>query len=980
MATENINIKIDVQAQSGLKSMREMRQEMRELQLAMEAAAKAGDATKFKQLEKAVADVRKELKETNACMKMLDPGEILAGFVKMGQGAVGAFSAVTGAMALFGTESEKIQEIQQRSMALIQTMMGLEKARQLLIDGGARAEMKALFATTAQQYKKIAAYVTEALTIKTVEGASKSATAAQKVWNKAVAANPILLLVAAVAALTAGVYALVKAFKAQNDEMKKMSEEEQKLARLRKANFEVNNKVAKSYASIEVSLRTYQKIVNDTNKTDEERFAALKEIEKATNGVVTATDLSSSSLTSLNDQLDRYIENSFDVAMAQAAIELATAEFTKILEAQRDMEQFKPDWWQRLGNNISAYFHKLIKSSDPFVTGTVLNTKQMVKSQQEAIDKAEEMMETYKEIAAEYMTAAFEKAKVDWEALEELRKQQAALEAAKRRYQDYVGAIKKANEEAKLQVALGENATEVRVRELEAIYSATKAYYELNGYTADEIEKLKELRAEIEELNTEIADASKSSKREAAAVKAIETEMELEIELLKLREDDSKVWDELKAKELKQAEYFRTKELEQLEKQYENKEILEKDYLIEKENINKKYQIKKTEIETEYTDKKTNRELEQANWKNETELLMLENMIRESVTLEERKQNEIKKLDYEYEQEKLALEELRLLDKEEYNKRLIALDKKYALDKQEIETNINKEIYQSQADLMTKLAELKAENAETENEYVAAQLEILRLREEEELARYKDNEEIKTEIKKKYAKERERLEIESAQRVLQNTQDIMDAMSGIVTNLMEMEIEETAKSEEDKKKIRKKYAGVQTMVSVAQIAVNTGQAIMKAVADLGPVAGAISAAALGALGVSQIGLAMEQYNSIQRMKRGGLITGPSHERGGVQLELEGGEAVLNKNAMRIPAYRAIASSMNESTGGVPFTNVNPMSSGGQLLFTSVIDDKSLTKIVTEVTNKIVQIPVNVTETDISNTQRKVQLIKARTSF
>lgn len=898
MATENINIKIDVQAQSGLKSMREMRLEMRELQLAMEAAAKAGDATKFKQLEKAFADVRKELVETNANMKMLDPGEILAGFVKMGQGAVGAFSAVTGAMALFGTESEKIQEIQQRSMALIQTMMGLEQARQLLIDGGARAEMKALFETTAAQWKKIAAYITEALTIKTVEGASKSATAAQKLWNKAVAANPIFLLVAAVAALTTGIVLLVK-------KMSEMSEEEERQNRIRKANIEVTNNATKSYANAEIKLRTYQKIVNDTSKSEEERYGALKEIESATNGVVTATDLSADSLKTLNGELESYITTAFDVAMANAAIELATQEYVKQLNAMSDAEQFKPGFWKRLGNTIVGSLNPNTMAGYAYTV--TKNSQDMVDAQTKAIEDAGKNVEAYLAIADKHMGKV--------------------LKAQK----DIADAIQEKLDKEK--------------KERDELLKQEEAARKYRQWVKDRIAAIASLeRAELE-LQLSIATFNEDYKKEL--------DFRKQIEELNYKETLDKYKKQLKDKLISQ-------------EQFDSIELLLKEN--HKNNL--------AAIDNQYADD----ELEIAEWKNGTELLMLENMIRNSVTLEERKQNEIKKLDYEYRQEKLALKDLQLLDEAEYNKRLVELDKKYALDKLEIETKIDKEIYQNQEDLMMKLAELKAENAETENERLAAQLEVLRLREEEELARYEKDEEMKTEIKKKYAKERERLEIESAQRVLQTTQDIMNTMSGIISNMMEMEIEETAKSEEDKKKIRKKYAGIQAMMSVAQITVNTAQAIMKAMADLGPVAGAISAGVLGVLGVTQIGMAMTEYNNIQKMKRGGLITGPSHERGGVQLELEGGEAVLNKNAMRIPAYRAIASSMNESTGGVPFTNVNTLSSGGQQLFTSVIDDKSLTKIVTEVTNKIVQIPVNVTETDISDTQRKVKLIEARTSF
>ena len=102
-----------------------------------------------------------------------------------------------------------------------------------------------------------------------------------------------------------------------------------------------------------------------------------------------------------------------------------------------------------------------------------------------------------------------EAAKTAEDLAKKIEKEKEELEDANKRYQTYLDAITKANEEAKLQIELGENSLEVRAKELDAIYAATKAYVELNGYTAEEIEQLKSLRTEINKLNTEIANAPK---------------------------------------------------------------------------------------------------------------------------------------------------------------------------------------------------------------------------------------------------------------------------------------------------------------------------------------------------------------------------------------------------------------------------------------------------------------------------------------
>lgn len=54
---------------------------------------------------------------------------------------------------------------------------------------------------------------------------------------------------------------------------------------------------------------------------------------------------------------------------------------------------------------------------------------------------------------------------------------------------------------------------------------------------------------------------------------------------------------------------------------------------------------------------------------------------------------------------------------------------------------------------------------------------------------------------------------------------------------------------------------------------------------------------------------------------GGDIVGPSHANGGVKIEAEGGEAIINKRSMSNPLLRSIASAVNVAGGGVPFSNV-----------------------------------------------------------
>ena len=90
------------------------------------------------------------------------------------------------------------------------------------------------------------------------------------------------------------------------------------------------------------------------------------------------------------------------------------------------------------------------------------------------------------------------------------------------------------------------------------------------------------------------------------------------------------------------------------------------------------------------------------------------------------------------------------------------------------------------------------------------------------------------------------------------------------------------------------------------------------------------ALAIGVLGAVQIGLIAQQLAYAQslagggkiRLGAGGLVTGPSHEMGGVSFaggyNLEGGESIINKQSSL--NYENLLSQVNQSGGGQPLVN------------------------------------------------------------
>lgn len=81
---------------------------------------------------------------------------------------------------------------------------------------------------------------------------------------------------------------------------------------------------------------------------------------------------------------------------------------------------------------------------------------------------------------------------------------------------------------------------------------------------------------------------------------------------------------------------------------------------------------------------------------------------------------------------------------------------------------------------------------------------------------------------------------------------------------------ERLENEKERKKleVQKKYAGVQFAIKVSEILANTAVSIMKAYADLGPIAGSIAAAMLTVTGAAQVALANAERKKVMNMSVG----------------------------------------------------------------------------------------------------------------
>ena len=948
--TENVNVKIKVEAGEGNKTIRQMRQEMKSLMMQMEEASKAGDTVRFKELESSLANLRNDIKDTSIAMKSLDPGEILSGFTKLAQGAVGSFAAITGAMTLFGGESEKLQEIQKKSMALIQVMMGLEQARQILIDEGGRKELANLFKTTAAQYKKISANLTEALTIKATANASKAATTAQLLWNKAMAANPIVAIIATVAALTTGIYLLVKA-QTKETEAEKASRIE------RETTLAVNKEVAKTSSEIITKLNALRDIVNDTTKTEKERKAALADIKEETKGVVDVTDLSTESLAKLNTEMDAYIAQTINVAKANAALKLATEEYTKVLESQADMDQFKPGFWSSLWNNIKSGGNALVAAGKDVQT--------TIDNQNEAVEKSTSLMDSYLD--------TYKKMYKDIEDQKSKAKADADAEAA----------LKKAGEDwLKLQQEKAKTLEELTTAEI--VYRTATAKFnkdelgELKGKQdlIDDAAK-KEIKTYQDLLDRKVITLEQFTKRELLInTKATQDKADLQAEadakeLEKKKKHDEEVLEitmlgyENIVKYSKDLEAKKNAEIAILNEQFlADKKKLDEDLILTEEEKAAKLKLLQEalneellKIDADYLTEKT--KITEQQLETETRLLELhtETLNKASVKYA---RAQIAMLKLEAEEKKAEWKEMYengVITYEQYNQALEDIDKIYAKKSLQVWSNMisaKAQLFESNflgpaKDALNGFAEAEQAQIEAKNQQYQTSYD--------NAAALLNQQMLDTE--KAYGTDSDKY------KALQDSKKKLD------------EDKQKHDTEIDKKKkaAAKKYAEFQFIVTAAKIVSDTASAIIKAFADLGPIAGPIAAALIGAAGAAQLVAANSEKQKIQSMGRGGVVNGPAHAQGGVDVNMEGGEGVVNKNSMRIPAFRNMVSAINVAGGGIPFKGANPQTS-----LTANVDDSSISAIVSQVVQQVAAIPVIVSESDISKTQRRISVLESRTKI
>lgn len=273
--TEQVSI-IKVQTSDSEKNIKSLKAEMKELTKKLQELALAGDKTSdtYKEVAARLGELKKVQREVS--QDISEASTTFSNTVQYTAGALagvsGAVQAVTGALSLMGIEADKDSKMMKILVAAMSITSGLQA-----IQGGVEA------------FKLLATNI-------------KRSTIAQQGFNAAVKANPIGLIVTAVAALGAGLFTLIKRHNEAAEAIKRQRSEEGQLdAEIQRVNstmadsnkiMEKRNQLWEAYIQRirnfnngeDITKRDEATIKNDLDEIKKQIANAQNELKSATEG------------------------------------------------------------------------------------------------------------------------------------------------------------------------------------------------------------------------------------------------------------------------------------------------------------------------------------------------------------------------------------------------------------------------------------------------------------------------------------------------------------------------------------------------------------------------------------------------------------------------------------------------------------------------------------------------------------------------
>ncbi len=440
----------------------------------------------FNRMAASIQKAESRVKDLDLQFEALDfEQKLTAGFDAL-SGVAGAFAAAEGASALFGAESEALEETLIRVSGALALAQGLRD-----IGNGIVA------------FRKMGGAVA------VLNKATKVATVVQKAFNVALKDSPVFLLFGVLTAVAGAVYGLVKAFENWGKTIDKASIKAEKLE-------EINAKAAESYGAQVALLDKYTEIAQDATRSDKERAQAVSALEKEL-GVANGTLGDQNGLTEEAIKLiNQHKASLIALAEEKAAQELLNESVKAQLEAEGSTINDNTTWYDGLTASIfgqTAAINDAIERREE----SIKTTKTATEALAELVLTKQKEADTVRETEAGKKQAADEAAKA------EADRAKAAEEASKRRAE---ARKKEADELRKLEE---ENATAIQAEEDAAFLASFEISEKNKELKKEEIATEEEAIEALAKLRQERLNKDLDAKAEALEQRRLQFVEEAEI-------------------------------------------------------------------------------------------------------------------------------------------------------------------------------------------------------------------------------------------------------------------------------------------------------------------------------------------------------------------------------------------------------------------------------------------------------------------
>lgn len=351
----NVAIKVSINGtDQAVSNLEELEAAVEKLRNELKSVEIGSD--QFKQLSGELQNAESQLKTLNKSFEGLEPQQKAEAFVKLGEGIAGSFAIATAALTAFGVESEEVEEAQ---LAVTQALTAAIGFRQIAEAG---LQLQVVATTVAQKAYNLAASAGNKIT---------------KLFYTTIAANPIGAIVTAVAALAAGIYALVQSMEEQISVQEQMNDA--------LATAEQNT------VKQELALTSLKSIIDDTTKSDEVRNKALTELKGLLPELETLTLDQEDAIQQINTAYERNIKLIQERAKAEVLSQLIIDKTKELIETQNSELEDNISFWEKAGNYLRFGYNPIQAEVANVVTG--VNNK---------VEKQNELQEEINDITEQY--------------------------------------------------------------------------------------------------------------------------------------------------------------------------------------------------------------------------------------------------------------------------------------------------------------------------------------------------------------------------------------------------------------------------------------------------------------------------------------------------------------------------------------------------------------------------------------------------